>query len=80
MLIDAEKAVIYHTLSMLIKLEAERTTSEGKKEILNSHATLLQDMGIRLGGSMADVYPKVTDGRENQRRIDCDERIRNGLN
>lgn len=66
---DAEKGLMFHTLAMLTKLESERTTHEEKSEILHRCATLLQDVAIRLGGSMDDIQEVLLDGKEMERRL-----------
>lgn len=68
---EAEKGLLFHTLAMLTKLESERAaeTQPEKSEILFKAATLLQDVGIRLGGSMEDIQEVLLDGKEMERRL-----------
>lgn len=68
---EAEKAMIFHALAMLLKLEAERSDHTEKKQILNDNATLMQDVGIRLGGSIMDIKAALTDGNERGRRAEA---------
>jgi len=72
---EAEKALIFHTLGMLIKLQAEQCPHPGKADVLNGHATLLQDIGIRMGGNMVELVDILCDGNEEQRRREATERL-----